>query len=167
MTINLIAAIGRNGELGANGKLVWHNRDDKRRFKQLTNDNVVIVGKRTFDGDLGGHSLANRINIVLTSSALNYDVNADDFGKLYYVNNPATALQLARSFKKDVFVIGGSQIYNIFLPHVEKMYITHVDQEFPEADTYFHIPIPEWEIEKSVVKDGYSYVDYKEITDEI
>lgn len=160
MTINLIAAIGRNGELGVDGGLVWNNRDDMRRFKQLTTDNVVIVGKRTFDGDLGGHRLANRINIVLTTSALNYDVSADDFGKLYYVINPATALQLARSFKKDVFVIGGSQIYNIFLPHVEKMYITHVDQEFPEADTYFLFENSEWEIEKKVVKDGYSYVDY-------
>lgn len=160
MTINLIAAIGRNGELGADGGLLWNNRDDKRRFKQLTTDNVVIVGKRTFDGDLGGHRLANRINIVLTTSALNYDVSADDFGKLYYVVNPATALQLARSFKKDVFVIGGSQIYNIFLPHVEKMYITHVDQSFPEADTYFLFENSEWEIEKKVMKDGYSYVDY-------
>lgn len=160
MTINLIAAIGRNGELGADGGLVWNNRDDMRRFKQLTTDNVVIVGKRTFDGDLGGYRLANRINIVLTTSALNYDVSADDFGKLYYVINPATALQLARSFKKDVFVIGGSQIYNIFLPHVEKMYITHVDQSFPEADTYFLFENSEWEIEKKVMKDGYSYVDY-------
>lgn len=160
MTINLIAAIGRNGELGVDGGLVWNNRDDMRRFKQLTTDNVVIVGKRTFDGDLGGHRLANRINIVLTTSALNYDVSADDFGKLYYVINPATALQLARSFKKDVFVIGGSQIYNIFLPHVEKMYITHVDQSFPEADTYFLFENSEWEIEKKVMKDGYSYADY-------
>lgn len=160
MTINLIAAIGRNGELGVDGGLVWNNRDDMRRFKQLTTDNVVIVGKRTFDGDLGGHRLANRINIVLTTSALNYDVSADDFGKLYYVINPATALQLARSFKKDVFVIGGSQIYNIFLPHVEKMYITHVNQSFPEADTYFLFENSEWEIEKKVMKDGYSYVDY-------
>jgi dihydrofolate reductase len=160
MTINLIAAIGRNGELGANGGLVWNNRDDKRRFKQLTIDNVVIVGKRTFDGDLGGQRLANRINIVLTSSALNYDVSTDDFGKLYYVTNPATALQLAKSFKKDVFVIGGSQIYNIFLPHVEKMYITYIFQDFPNADTYFQFVNSEWEIEKTVMNDGYSYVDY-------
>lgn len=160
MTINLIAAIGRNGELGANGKLIWHNSDDMRRFKELTINNVVIVGKRTFDNDLGGCRLANRINIVLTTSALNYDVNSDDFGKLYYVNNPATALQLARSFKKDVFIIGGSKIYQIFLPYVEKMYITHVDKEFPEADTYFGYDIDDWQVEKTAMRNGYKFVDY-------
>lgn len=158
--INLIAAIGRNGELGANGKLVWRNSDDMRRFKQLTANNVVIVGKRTFDGDLGGQRLANRINIVLTSSALNYDVGTDDFGKLYYVTNPATALQLARSFNKDVFAIGGEKIYTLFFNQVEKMYITHIDQDFPEANRYFHFDKSAWNVEKSEVNDGYSYVDY-------
>lgn len=160
MTVNLIAAIGRNGELGVNGKLVWRNSDDLRRFKDLTSHNVVIVGRTTFEQDLGGQRLANRINIVLTSDAKWYDVSSADFGKLYYVNNPATALQLARSFRKEVFVIGGAKVYNYYLGVADKAYITHIDQEFPEADTFFNEDWCRWKVEKTVMKQGYKFVDY-------
>ncbi|GAA6622845.1 dihydrofolate reductase [Scytonema sp. NUACC26] len=142
--INLIAAIGKNGEIGENGQLVWRNKEDLRHFRELTTGHTVIMGMKTFRDDLGGHTLPHRRNIVLTTRPHKEDLNYPGHENLWFIYAPVTALFLARTFNTEIFVIGGSSIYNIFLPFVNRLFITHVHQEFPDADRFLHIDWEQW-----------------------
>lgn len=127
--IVLMAAIGRNRELGLGNKLPWHLPDDLKRFKEITRGHAVIMGRKTFESI--GKALPERKNIVVTR-------NAD-----YKAPGATVAGSIKEAFKEagasggeDVFVMGGGEIYKLALPYADKMYLTHVDAEIP-ADTYF------------------------------
>lgn len=129
MEIILIAAIGENGEMGHNNELLWHLPGDLPRFKQITMGSPIIMGRKTFESI--GRALPGRLNIVLTE---NSDWTQDD---ITTANSLDIALTLAE--KEDTgktFVIGGGQIYKLFLNYATSMEITEVF-DAPVADTFF------------------------------
>ncbi len=129
MEIILIAAVGENGEMGRNTDLLWHLPGDLPRFKQLTMGSPIIMGRKTFDSI--GRALPGRLNIVLTA---NSDWHADGVSVASSIDS---ALELAKSaVPEKIFVIGGGQIYKLFLAYATSLEMTEV-ADAPVADTYF------------------------------
>jgi len=129
MEIILIAAVGENGEMGHNNELLWHLPGDLPRFKQLTMGCPIIMGRKTFDSI--GRALPGRLNIVLTGNDTWQADGVSVAGSL------ASALEQAKEANADkVFVIGGGQIYKLFLAYATSLEITEVF-DAPVADTFF------------------------------
>ena len=128
MEITLIAAIGENGEMGHNNELLWHLPGDLPRFKEITMGSPIIMGRKTFDSI--GRALPGRLNIVLTANA---DWQADG---VVTASSLEKAIELAEQANNKAFVIGGGQIYKLFLPYATSLEITEV-YDSPVADTYF------------------------------
>ncbi len=129
MEIILVAAIGENGEMGHNNELLWHLPGDLPRFKAMTMGSPIIMGRKTFDSI--GRALPGRLNIVLTENQ-NWQAEGVSI---------ATSLDKALALAKGentgkAFVIGGGQIYKLFLPYATSMELTEVF-DTPIADTYF------------------------------
>ncbi len=153
MTISIIAAIGKNLVIGRNNKLPWSLPADMKRFKDLTLGKPVVMGQKTFESI--GKPLSARTNIVLS-----HDKNFQASGCIV-----ALSIEEALSYLKgfdEIMIIGGSSVYEQFLPLAEKMYLTLIDEEF-EGDAYFpRLDWNEWiETErisyKADEKNPYSY----------
>jgi len=130
--ISIIAAIGKNRELGKDNKLLWQIPSDMKRFKDLTTGNVVIMGRKTYESLPEKYRpLPDRLNIIITR-----DSNYTAPGANVY-NSIETAIEEARKTNKEIFIIGGAQIYLLGIKYAEKLYLTLVDKEYPEADAFF------------------------------
>jgi len=123
--IKIIAAISKNRVLGNDNKLIWSLPNDLKRFKKLTTNNTVVMGRKTYESI--GRPLPNRRNIVITRDENYHDDNIE------VVNSIEEALLLCNN---DCFIIGGGQIYQQTLDLAEKIYLTIVDEEF-EGDAFF------------------------------
>jgi len=132
MIISMIAAVAKNQVIGKNNDLVWRLPDDMKYFMETTQNHYVIMGRRNYDSIPHKFKpLPNRVNIIVTKQQ-NY--TADD---CIIKNNIEDALNYARANKqKEVFIIGGGQIYRQSLPLANKLYITEIKESF-EGDTYF------------------------------
>ena len=130
MAINLIVAHGTNREIGYNNKLLWHVPSDLKRFKQITSGHIIVMGRKTFESI--GYALPNRTNIVLTRDT--------SFTSPNIVTQHSTDSILRLSQHKEIFIIGGPEVYRAFLPFANGLYITKIIGDF-KADTYF----PEYE----------------------
>jgi len=129
-----VVAIGKNRELGKGDKLIWHIPDDLKRFKRLTYGHPVIMGRKTFESILSylGKPLPERTNIVVT-----HDPDWKCEGVIT-VRSLEDALQIARTLdNEEVHIGGGASIYDQALPYIGKLYLTLIDAEAPQADTFF------------------------------
>jgi dihydrofolate reductase len=149
MQVSLIAAVARNGAIGKNMTLPWHYPEDLKFFRQTTQDKVVIMGRKTFLS-LNNKPLPRRLNIVLTRD-LTYDAPS-----CVIAHSVETALAIAREAKGDdqeVMIIGGADIYTLFLPYADRLYLTIIDQNF-EGDVFF--PTIEWAAWKLITEKPYT-----------
>lgn len=155
--ISIIVAMSKNNVIGANNALPWHISEDLKRFKSLTMGKPIIMGRKTFDSI--GRPLPGRKNIVITR---NTDLKINGVDVVSSVDN---AFSLIKD-EEQVFVIGGEEIYRIFLDHATHLYVTEIDSVL-EGDAYFpQFSANYWrEIsrEKSVNEEGlhFSFVDYQ------
>lgn len=127
--IVMILARGSNGVIGVQGRLPWRLPDDLRRFKQLTMGAPIIMGRKTFDSLPG--LLEGRRHIVLTRDPHWAEEGAQA------ATSVDDALRAANA--PHVWVIGGAEIYRLFLPLADRIELTQVDSA-PDGDTYFSIP---------------------------
>ncbi len=131
--ISIIAAIGKNRELGKNNKLLWHIPEDLARFKKITSGHPVIMGRRTFQSI--GKPLPNRLNIVVT-----HDKNFQAPPSVLICNSLEKALNTAKkqaasvptyvgtsASQGEIFIIGGASIYQQTIPYANKLYLTIVE----------------------------------------
>lgn len=125
--ISIIAAIGKNRELGRGNDLIWHIKEDLKNFKNLTMGKYIVMGKNTYES-LPKH-LEGRKYIVLSSSLSEIENGLlfNDFNKL---------LEFIKDIDEEVMIIGGASIYKLFLPFANKLYLTEIDSE-EKADVYF------------------------------
>ena len=151
--ISLIVAKSKNNVIGNKGKLPWNISEDLKRFKELTTDNVVIMGRKTYES-LPDKSkpLPNRINIIISR-----DENYTAPNCLVF-NDIKTAIRKAGT-NKEVFIIGGGEIYKEGLNYADKLYITEVENDVV-GDTYFPELNGNWIEVKSEQKEGFKFVDY-------
>ncbi|HEX8424733.1 dihydrofolate reductase [Hymenobacter sp.] len=126
--VAFVVAAAENGVIGRDNQLIWHLPADLKHFKQLTQGHPVVMGRRTYESI--GRPLPNRTNIVITRQA---DWQAE--GCEVAPSVPA-ALERARQFDEEVFVIGGAEIYRQALPAADLIYLTEVHHSF-EGDVFF------------------------------
>ncbi len=135
--ISLIAAIGKNNELGKKNNLLWHLPADMKHFKDITALHAIIMGRKTFESI--GKPLPNRKNIVITRDQ-NYLRHGVDV-----VHSLEEAIHSARTplaENEEIFVIGGAEIYKQTIPIADRLYITHIEAENRDADAFFPEIIP-------------------------
>ena len=125
--ISLIAAIGKNNELGKNNKLIWNLPGDMKFFRETTTNHTIIMGYNTYLSI--GRALPKRRNVVLTSK----DINDENI----YVYHKIDDLIKNEVKDEEVFIIGGASLYDYFYDLADKMYLTLIDDEDSMADTYF------------------------------
>lgn len=134
-SISIIVATGKNGEIGVKGKMPWHIPDDLRHFKHITMHHPVIMGRKTWDS-LPIKPLPGRRNIVISRHALLLPKGAEGATSLQQ------ALDLTRA-EREIFIIGGGEIYQQALPFASRLYLTRIFAECQEADTFFPLPTPD------------------------
>ena len=133
--LNIIVCMAKNRAIGRNNQLLYHLRNDLRRFKALTTGHTVIMGRRTFES-LPKGALPNRRNIVLTRGSQQWP-NTEVYTSL------DDALKHC-SDNEEVFIIGGSTVYHEALPLANKLFLTLVDHSPNDADTFFPVIGNEW-----------------------
>ncbi len=127
MLISMIAAVGKNYELGKENDLIWHFKEDMKFFREKTLGSTVIMGRKTFESL--PKALPERDNIVITS---NPDYKAEGAAVAFSLDE---ALKMAQG--SEIFIIGGAKIYEQFLPLSDKIYLTEIEAECADADTFF------------------------------
>jgi dihydrofolate reductase len=132
--ISLIAAIGKNNELGKGNTLLWSMPADMKHFRETTALHAVVMGRKTFESI--GKALPNRRNVVITR-----DVNYKKSG-VEVVHSLAGALDLFPDPNEEIFIIGGADLYKQTMEIADKLYITHIDAEDKKADAFFPEIIP-------------------------
>ncbi len=170
MILSIIAAIGKNNELGKGNTLLWHMPADMKHFREKTSGHTVIMGRKTFES-LGigangkpGKPLPNRRNIVITRDR---DYKADG-AEVEHSLEKAIRSVLSED---EAFVIGGAEIYKQAMEYADKLYITHIEAEDKDADAFFPeiIPIVFGETFREAHKKDeknpfdYSFVEYKKL----
>lgn len=128
--MNLIVAVDKNWAIGKNNKIMWSIPADMKYFREMTKGNVVIMGRKTLESFPQGQPLKNRVNIVITRNE-NYRVKG-----AVVVHSVEKAIEEARKYEGELFVIGGESIYRAMLRYCDTAYITKIDHGF-DADTYF------------------------------
>ncbi|MDZ4822517.1 MAG: dihydrofolate reductase [Flavobacteriales bacterium] len=135
MTVSIIAAIGRNREIGKDNVLLWHLPADMQFFRETTYWHHVVMGRKNYESIPSKYRpLVDRTNIVLSR---NPDYEAPE---CFVVTSLNEALQIALDYEEpETFIIGGGEVYKEALNNsiVDCMYITHIDEDFPDADTFF------------------------------
>ena len=143
-----IAAVDRQGAIGKRGKLPWHYSADMKFFRETTTGHAVVMGRKTWL--TLGKPLKNRLNIVLSR-----DPSIEPQESLLVLSDVESVLSLNESLTTDLFVIGGAQVYEAFLPRIERWIITEVPITVKGADTFM----------PKGYRDGFEAIDSKPIGD--
>ena len=127
--LSIIVAKAKNNTIGKDNKLLWNIPDDLKRFKELTINHNIIMGRKTFESI--GRILPNRKHIIFSQ---NPDFKIDN--ENIEIVHSMLQIQQYIEDENENFVIGGAMIYNLLMPYVTKMYVTEIDKDF-EGDTVF------------------------------
>jgi len=139
--LSIISAIGKNNEIGKKNDLLWSLPADMKHFRETTRGHTVIMGQKTFEslgvdenGKQVGRLLPNRRNIILTNDQSFKKEGAEI---AYSAEELLDLLEKTTRPEEENFIIGGGMIYKLFIDKADKLYITHVDASFPEAEIFF------------------------------
>ena len=128
MNLTIIAAIGKNNELGKDNQLIWHFPSDLKFFRSVTKGHTIVMGRKTFDSLPG--MLPNRKHIVISrNSILNYD-------SVELSTSIESFIEAYKDTEEVIFCIGGAQIYTQMLPYANRLLLTEINQEY-DADAFF------------------------------
>lgn len=150
MTISMIAAIGRNNELGKNNDLIWHLDGDLPFFKKTTMGKTVIMGRNTFFSL--PKALPGRKNIVLTFPPV---FEAPGMTAVLSIKE---ALDMVKD-EEEVFIIGGASLYAQFIDKADRLYLTEAEAEEPTADVYFPV-FDKTQWKRTVLDEGGTDIKY-------
>lgn len=155
---SMIACIDKSRGLGYKNNLLFSSKKDLARFKKVTNNKIVIMGRKTAESivELTGSLLPNRFKLILTRDGdftldgiTQEDVQIyNDLDSLFYGLNLISNKNKSEGVEEEVVIIGGQQIYEHFLPFTSKIYLTNVINKFKQVDTFFpEIDPKEWELQ--------------------
>lgn len=169
MIAAIVAVDGNNG-IGFDGELLERIPEDMKRFRALTEDNIVIMGRKTWDS-LPSQPLQNRDNLIISSKLhLDYSKYHDYVVGVQNMESAKFALTMLKqnylSFKgKDVFIIGGGSIYEQLLPYCDTVYMTRINVDHENVDTYFpHLDLTEWSLVEWSEWREYNGIPYRFLT---
>lgn len=155
MKINLLVAVGAGNVIGLHNKLPWHLPADLKYFKNLTWGMPVVMGRKTFDSL--GKPLPGRNNVVVTRNRAWHFENV-----LVAASLPEAITLAAQSGSRELFVIGGAQIFTEALSIAQRLYITRIHHAF-DGDAFFpEVPESDWQLVKQLPyqpdeKNKYAY----------
>ncbi len=129
MKLSMIAAVGKNNELGKNNGLIWHLKEDLKFFRDITSNSTVVMGLNTFYSL--PKMLPNRKHIVFSID----DVSLPEEVTIYH--NINDFLNDYKDYNEEIFVIGGGMIYKDFIDYVDKIYLTEINGSDNTATVYF------------------------------
>lgn len=159
MVISIIVAVAENNVIGDNNRLIWHIPNDLKRFKTITMGHAVIMGRKTFESI--GKPLKGRKNLIITRQK-NYHAEG-----CQVVFSLEEALGLLKN-EKEVFIIGGGEIYRNAFSIANKIYLTKVHKKFNGNTLFPEIPMEQWDVvhEEFITDDdkvsfSYSFIDLK------
>ena len=156
--VSLIVAMTKDRVIGVDNHLPWNIPEDRKLFKNIVYNHPVIMGRKTyFSIPDKFRPLPNRINIVVTSG----DYSEEG---VFFVHSFEEALEKARSYNKEIFIIGGSGIYEHFLPSADYLYISHIKKEY-SGDAFFpEVDWSEWEVVEEKDFDEFVFRKYERKT---
>jgi len=129
MIISVIAALGKNNEIGRKNRLLCYLPSDLKHFKAITSGHAIIMGRKTFES-LPSGPLPNRRNIIISRNEALSIEGTEVYSSLDYA-------LLKCGNESEVFITGGAQVYTQALPVADKLYITRIHAAFPDADAFF------------------------------
>ncbi|MCY7943832.1 dihydrofolate reductase [Bacillus inaquosorum] len=144
--LSLIACCDKTLAIGYQNELLYHLPADMTHFKEKTEGKICIQGRSTYESiiSMSGKPLQNRRNIILTRDQ---NFNSDYSSFVYHsIEELLKLIQGQVNPNEEVMVIGGSMIYEAFLPYADKVYLTIVDSESKEADSYFPLLDDHWRV---------------------
>ena len=154
LTLSLLVAASENNVIGKDNKLPWHLPADLKYFKNLTWAMPILMGRKTFESI--GKALPGRQSIVITR---NNDWQQDGVDAVHSIEE---AIAKAQSLgAKEIFVIGGAEIFNTALPQADRIYLTRIHHHF-EGDAFFPELTDEWDLvsERICEKDEKNIYNY-------
>lgn len=143
----MIAAIGKNRELGLNNQLLWNVPADMKNFVRLTKGKAIIVGRKTFESFKG--PLPKRLNIIITSNK-SYTYAHENVRIVHSIEECLTLIEELQI--SEAVVCGGAQIYQEFLSRIDRFYLSLIDWE-GDADTFF----PEFNMEHFTISEDIDH----------
>ena len=151
--MNAIVVVDRNWAIGCEGNLLFSLPTDMKRFRALTLNGTVIMGRKTLDTFPGGRPLPNRVNVVLSRKEM-------EIQGAVVCHSPEEAAELTKDAQR-VMVIGGGSVYAQMLPMCDRAYVTKVHAN-PGSDTFFPNldQDPQWKLEEilqSGEEEGIAY----------
>ncbi|WP_117192552.1 dihydrofolate reductase [Rhizobium terrae] len=134
-TLAVIVAVSRNGVIGREGEMPWRLSTDLKRFKALTLGKPVIVGRKTFES-FGGRPLPGRPHVIITR---NREFSFDGVEVAESLRDAIRRAEhkAAETGADSIYVLGGGQIYAEAIGIADTLYVTHVETEISDGDTFF------------------------------
>ena len=166
---NMIAAVSQNGIIGINDTIPWKCKADMQYFKKTTMNNIVVMGRKTYDSlfnfmkDKTEEPLPGRTKFVLTRNPETMKVDHPTIFPIGEMEPGQFVKQVNSLHNKEVFVIGGSQIYKHFLGYYDRIYLTRIQCNYtPENknDTVHYLPLTDNVLSSDydlLYKDSHSY----------
>ena len=149
--ITIIAAVAQNNALGKDNQLLWHLPDDFKRFKSVTSNHYIIMGRKTFESF--PKPLPNRTHVIITRQKA-YQSEA-----CLVVDSLAKAIAICPE-DEEIFIIGGGEIYKQFLSYIDRIYVTLVEGNY-EGDSYFpEYSEYDWKCFYEEKGEGFTYKTY-------
>lgn len=157
-----IVLVDGENAIGKDNNLLVHISEDMKRFKELTEGNIVVMGRKTWDS-LPKKPLKNRLNCIISS---NLKVQECDNVKVFRTVEDCIAF--LKDTDKEIYIIGGGTIYKQFMPYCTKLLITRVEQKYNGTVFFPQILLEEWELEgKMDMKEDrgvkYCYEQWKRV----
>lgn len=178
MNFELIVAMTNNNIIGFNDRIPWHLPEDLKRFRDLTLNSVIVMGRKTFDSLPNKQPLKDRIHIVLTRNLCSAFANASHNGTIQfsmlhgsyrsYIDNviyidEENVFDLLKKYSdKKIFIIGGSEIYKMFFNYCNKLYITVIEEDI-EGNIYFPYHLDEIKKKYKLIEESNIYVSKNNI----
>ena len=156
--LSIIVAIAENNVIGKDNQLIWHLPEDLKRFKKITTDHTIIMGRKTFESL--GRILPNRKHVILCND-MELEINDENVEVL----SDISMLDKYINSEEEHFIIGGATIYRLLMPYANKMYVTLIHQEFEGDVSFPEIKEEEWEVvsREKGIKDEQNPFDYEYI----
>ena len=161
--LSIIVAVAKNNVIGKDNKLIWHLPADLKHFKDITSGHTIIMGRKTFESL--GRILPNRKHVILCN-----DMELNIENENVEVLEDVSMVKKYVDSEEENFVIGGATIYKLLMPYANKLYITHINQEFDGDVTFPQINKDEWKpvFREKGLKDeknpyDYEFVNYERI----
>lgn len=128
--VSMVCAVGEDRSIGRNNKLIWRISEDLKRFKAITWGHPILMGRKTFESI--GHLLPGRVNIIITRDT---SFAARGCAAAHSLEDALAAAALTE--QKEIFIIGGGEIFKHALPLADRLYLTVIHKNAPDAEVFF------------------------------